>query len=42
MDHYKGYEDKLREAACFGDEEAVRKLVEKGVNINSQHEINGW
>jgi len=42
MDQNKVFEDKLREAACFGDEDAVRKLVEKGVNINSQHEINGW
>lgn len=42
MEPCKGFEDKLREAACFGDEEAVCKLVEKGVNVNSQHEINGW
>ena len=38
----KQQEEKLREAACVGDEEAVRALVEKGVNINSQHSMNGW
>ncbi|XP_067122454.1 ankyrin repeat domain-containing protein 40-like [Centruroides vittatus] len=42
MDAAKLSEEKLREASCFGDEEAVRKLIERGVNINAQHEINGW
>lgn len=42
MDVNRIKEEKLREATCFGDEEAVRTLVEKGVNINAQHEINGW
>ncbi|XP_023242209.1 ankyrin repeat domain-containing protein 40-like [Centruroides sculpturatus] len=41
MDAAKLSEEKLREASCFGDEEAVRKLIERGVNINAQHEING-
>uniref|UniRef100_A0A131Y1G2 Putative ankyrin repeat and dhhc-type zn-finger domain protein n=1 Tax=Ixodes ricinus TaxID=34613 RepID=A0A131Y1G2_IXORI len=35
-------EEKLREAACYGDEEAVITLVERNVRINSQHDINGW
>lgn len=35
-------EEKLREAACYGDEEAVITLVERNVRVNSQHDINGW
>ena len=35
-------EEKLREAACFGDLDGVKELVNKGVNVNSQHDINGW
>ena len=35
-------EEKLREAACYGDVEAVSALLKKGVNINAQHSINGW
>jgi len=35
-------EEKLREAACYGDVEAVSALLKKGVNINAQHTINGW
>ena len=35
-------EEKLREASCYGDLEAIRTLLKKGVNINSQHSINGW
>ena len=34
-------EEKLREAACFGDIDGVKDLVAKGVNVNSQHDING-
>jgi len=35
-------EEKLREAACFGDIDGVKELITKGVNVNSQHDINGW
>jgi len=35
-------EEKLREAACFGDIDGVKELMGKGVNVNSQHDINGW
>lgn len=35
-------EEKLREAACFGDIEGVKELIARGVNTNSQHDINGW
>lgn len=35
-------EEKLREAACYGDEEAVKALLERNVRINTQHDINGW
>ena len=35
-------EEKLREAACYGDIDAVSTLLKKGVNINAQHSINGW
>jgi len=35
-------EEKLREAACFGDIDGVKDLIAKGVNVNSQHDINGW
>ena len=42
MDVARLDEEKLREAACYGDLDAVRALVKKGVNVNSQHNINGW
>ncbi|XP_059095348.1 ankyrin repeat domain-containing protein 40-like [Tigriopus californicus] len=35
-------EEKLREAACFGDLDALTTLLNKGTNINAQHKINGW
>jgi len=35
-------EEKLREAACFGDIDGVKELLSRGVNVNSQHDINGW
>lgn len=35
-------EEKLREAACFGDIDGVKELISKGVNVNTQHDINGW
>lgn len=35
-------EEKLREAACLGDIEAVQSLIAQNVNVNSQNIINGW
>ncbi|XP_074870452.1 ankyrin repeat domain-containing protein 40-like isoform X1 [Carettochelys insculpta] len=38
----KELQERLREAAALGDIGEVQRLVEFGVNINSQNEINGW
>lgn len=38
----KELQEQLREASAIGDIDEVRVLVESGVNINSQNEINGW
>ncbi|KAF7659208.1 hypothetical protein LDENG_00001510 [Lucifuga dentata] len=38
----KELQERLREASAIGDIDEVRKLVESGVNVNSQNEINGW
>ncbi|XP_028311455.1 ankyrin repeat domain-containing protein 40 [Gouania willdenowi] len=38
----KELQERLREASAIGDIEEVRTLVESGVNVNSQNEINGW
>ncbi|KAJ8363813.1 hypothetical protein SKAU_G00126440 [Synaphobranchus kaupii] len=38
----KELQERLREASALGDIDEVRLLVESGVNINSQNEINGW
>ncbi|XP_063077185.1 ankyrin repeat domain-containing protein 40 [Engraulis encrasicolus] len=38
----KGLQEGLREASAIGDIDEVRRLVESGVNVNSQNEINGW
>ncbi|XP_071429857.1 ankyrin repeat domain-containing protein 40 isoform X2 [Pithys albifrons albifrons] len=35
-------QERLREAAALGDAELVRRLVERGVGLNSQNEVNGW
>ncbi|XP_066056982.1 ankyrin repeat domain-containing protein 40 [Chamaea fasciata] len=35
-------QERLREAAALGDAEEVRRLVELGVGLNSQNEVNGW
>lgn len=35
-------QERLREAAAIGDIDEVRTLVDSGVNVNSQNEINGW
>lgn len=38
----KELQERLREASALGDIDEVRALVESGVNVNSQNEINGW
>ncbi|XP_067403576.1 ankyrin repeat domain-containing protein 40 [Emydura macquarii macquarii] len=38
----KELQERLREAAALGDVGEVQRLVEFGVNVNSQNEINGW
>ncbi|KAG7459369.1 hypothetical protein MATL_G00209950 [Megalops atlanticus] len=38
----KELQERLREASAIGDLDEVRTLVETGVNVNSQNEINGW
>nr|XP_023027255.1 ankyrin repeat domain-containing protein 40-like [Leptinotarsa decemlineata]XP_023027256.1 ankyrin repeat domain-containing protein 40-like [Leptinotarsa decemlineata]XP_023027257.1 ankyrin repeat domain-containing protein 40-like [Leptinotarsa decemlineata] len=35
-------EEKLREAACVGDSEAVINLLTQNIDINSQNSVNGW
>ena len=35
-------EEDFREASCIGNIEAVKKLLNHGVNINSQNAVNGW
>ncbi|XP_048347449.1 ankyrin repeat domain-containing protein 40-like [Sphaerodactylus townsendi] len=38
----KELQERLREAAALGDLEEVQRLVDFGVDVNSQNEINGW
>ncbi|XP_062976295.1 ankyrin repeat domain-containing protein 40 [Elgaria multicarinata webbii] len=38
----KELQERLREAAALGDIEEVQRLVEFGVSVNAQNEINGW
>ncbi|XP_041829020.1 ankyrin repeat domain-containing protein 40 [Melanotaenia boesemani] len=38
----KELQERLREASAIGDIDEVQSLVESGVNVNSQNEINGW
>ncbi|RDD40750.1 Ankyrin repeat domain-containing protein 40 [Trichoplax sp. H2] len=42
MNPVHGIEERLRECACLGEKDTVQLLVQRGVNINSQHKINGW
>ena len=42
MDPVKELEERLREAASIGDENAVKSLINKGVDVNSQNAMNGW
>ncbi|XP_051988229.1 ankyrin repeat domain-containing protein 40 [Xyrauchen texanus] len=38
----KELQERLREASGIGDIDEVKSLVESGVNVNSQNEVNGW
>jgi hypothetical protein len=38
----KTLEDTLREACCIGDIEGVDELLNKGIDVNAKHNINGW
>lgn len=42
MELQKQNEEKLREACCYGDNEALAALIARGTNINCKHDINGW
>ncbi|PSN42668.1 hypothetical protein C0J52_13029 [Blattella germanica] len=42
MDRTKSLEENLREASCIGDIEGVEELINKGINVNAKHDINGW
>ena len=42
MDPRKADEETLREAACIGDSVAVTDLLDKGLNVNCKHAMNGW
>jgi len=35
-------EEKLREAACHGDVQAIETIISNGTDVNSKHKINGW
>ncbi|KAJ8946303.1 hypothetical protein NQ318_004192 [Aromia moschata] len=35
-------EEKLREAACLGDIEAVTALLSENIDVNAQNSVNGW
>ncbi|CAH1154652.1 unnamed protein product [Phaedon cochleariae] len=35
-------EEKLREAACLGDVDAVTTLLSQNIDVNSQNSMNGW
>ena len=42
MDTEREEQEKLREAACIGDEKALRDYIDKGVEVNSRNSMNGW
>ena len=43
MENSNDPEEKLREAACVGDLESVKTLIESSnVQINGQNKVNGW
>ena len=42
MDEKKELEERFREAASIGDQESLGRLLQQGVNINAQNQMNGW
>jgi hypothetical protein len=42
MERTNVLEESLREASCIGDIEGVEQLLNKGINVNAKHDINGW
>lgn len=43
MDASIEFEEKLRESACTGDIESIRKLIEiQNIDVNAQNRMNGW
>ena len=42
MDEKKELEERFREAASIGDQEGLAKLLQQGVDINTQNHMNGW
>ena len=35
-------EEKLREAACHGDIDALQSILRSGIDVNCKHKMNGW
>lgn len=35
-------EERLREAVCIGDTDAVQDLVNLGVDVNARQSVTGW
>ena len=43
MDAAIEFEEKLRECACTGDLDTIRRLIERqNIDINAQNKMNGW
>ena len=42
MELMRDNEEKLREACCYGDIDAMADLIQRGVNVNSCNAVNGW
>lgn len=42
MDNKRVLEERLREAVCVGDTDAVQNLVNLGVDVNARQAVSGW
>lgn len=42
MDGKRVLEERLREAVCVGDTDAVQDLVNLGVDVNARQPVGGW
>ncbi|XP_032663691.1 ankyrin repeat domain-containing protein 40-like [Odontomachus brunneus] len=42
MDNKRIFEERLREAVCVGDTDAVQDLVNLGVDVNARQPVSGW